>query len=392
MTSLRTYGLGLFFITYFLPVKLVGSVGLDFIGPLAIAIIYILLSNHRFRITSRIFYSLTFLITYLLLTIVISFVYMSIPDFLIFSLPYAAAILGSVLCFTFVYKALSVSHDKILILSKHLQNIIVIMVLISAAWMVWQILTGNIKGHYGPVPIGMDNSSAVAGMFFFGAISFLLLLSFFSRSYITFFTIALSLVFGFMVGNRTFFLASIILLASFFMLSFTQRTIRNSIGSRVFFSLFFVAALLVLLNLDVRGNSFESLLFRFEVMRGELGFFDGKGALSILFGEGLGSFDAFSGKKVGMHSQFTRSLTEAGIFGVILLLAFFLYAAMSSFKSNHALDRVFFCFIISYLSTFLAYDSINIPRALLLLFIFLAMYSAVRRSRMRRLEVASPNP
>jgi len=232
----------------------------------------------------------------------------------------------------------------------------------------WQLYTKNYFGHYGPVPIGLDGSAAAAGIYFYSFTVLYTLINKKINEKLCLF-LALSVLGGFLTGNRTFVYAQIIFLFCYFV--FEKKIL--------FLSILFLAILCSFSLLEFNKNRFneiyDSKSLRQEMIVDELNMLNSKKS-SKIFGQGFGFIDSLYNEKRGMHSQISRSYIETGLLGcLVLVINFFLllYFLCKKEKYNRSLN---FSFLFSFGASFLAYDSLSIPRASAIFFLLIGILFA----------------
>ena len=285
-----------------------------------------------------------------------------------FAIPYISIdiiyIFAAVLFYIIFYDA-EVLYSKRL--NQKITKLILFLITVSAVWMMIQLITGAPRGFYGPVPIGLDGSSANAGLYFFASTCFALIFKSIYSKYIIF----ISIIFGAMTLNRTFLFAQLIFIGLLLFLS-----IKDGLKRIFLFSSLIFIGLIALntLNFDnIQGvarlfYARESLVGRIEIMNSEINY-GHIGFLSQIFGNGRGFIDSIYGFKLNMHTQFSRFLVEIGWVGIVMWGFFYLWLILSFIKNKHV-TILKTGFLLSFLSTFFSYDPMSIPRAFIIFLLF----------------------
>lgn len=210
--------------------------------------------------------------------------------------------------------------------------VLVLQIVISFLFCGYQWLSGQKLGQYGVVPPFLDGSSAAAGASLFWMICSLTILSFSVRGFARWcvvFLIGGMIIMLSASGSRTFLAGS----AIFILVTLSAMFIRLSLlrlATAVLVGCVMILSLLAVLEEDneviasAGVERFYSVDEGFEkrsvVVKKEL---EAAANGTYLTGAGRGAYEAYHGDiKRGMHSQFSRTLVELGVVGLILLLLF----------------------------------------------------------------------
>ena len=396
----------LFIIAYFFSfeVKQINGMRLraeDFASALVLFPLLYLVIKKRIlsRLHSKIFLSYSFIYIYSLLLTLIGLLLGRI-NFI--GIVYAVRELQYVGVGLFFFLIIFGSNKKIGRYFNAIDRTIIFMVFINVAWAIYQVLFNDFRGHYGVAAIGLDGSSASSGASYFAGLVLVALMYARSKKKVLFVLIFLSILALMLTSNRTFILAAIIFLISWFLFFFGTTVLRLYVRpilrikkkNLISFCLFCTILILIFLSLSffkVRNIFFENItgqfgaytrllkleraisirydLFLSEIEKTQIG------SLPFYFGSGKGYYETAQGAvMIGMHSQFARLINEVGVIGLLMWVWFF-GVLISFFSKSRALStsesRVGISFILSFFSTFYSYDVFLIAKSAFLFWIFI---------------------
>lgn len=296
---------------------------------------------------------------------------------------------------------------------------IIIAVPINIVWAMYQLLFNDFRGWYGVSAIGLDGSSASSGASYFAGLVLLALVYAKTQKKVLFVLLFLSLPALILTSNRTFILAAVIFLSSWFSFFLGTAVLHAYVRPRLRIKkkyLISFCAILILGFLFLHISGISNIFI--ENVTGQFGAYnrlfkleegtDSRydmivleientqiGSLPFYSGSGKGSYEASQGVVIlGMHSQFSRLINEVGVIGLLMWL-WFLGVIISFFSKSRALStpesRVAISFTLSFLCTFYSYDVLLIAKSSFMfwIFIFTTLAYAMSRSSLNLYESRS---
>ena len=255
--------------------------------------------------------------------------------------------------------------------------IFTIFVLVNLTYGLFQFVTKNFYGLYGVATFGLENASFVNGFYFFLIFCFSLVYFFRSPGLHSLLIVLASSLMLFMTGVRTFLFSGMVFLIFQFLFS------RISNFRKITIVAFFViigpllSNYIVEVEYDFSGNVsvldryllvFESIDKRVDtVVEAELSNYLNQG-IGQVFGNGRGAYEFLTGSfKRVMHSQFSRSLVEGGLVGLMFLNMLFYYFYYYFSGHNNSSSRGYIQlfpkpFVVAFFVAFLGIDAFNVPR------------------------------
>lgn len=288
---------------------------------------------------------------------------------------------------------------------------IILSVCMNVAWSIYQLVSGDFRGHYATAAIGLDGSSASSGISYYAGLVFIAFLYAKTERKSLLILVFLSFAGILLTSNRTFSMAALLFLMIWLFLFYLRVFVRVAYKGKVNKTALLLPGLMfpVIIGFFILPQAlftdysfYESLTARngvisrfsriedgvkkrYELVAMETEVVRGNN-LSFYLGNGKGQYEAKHGKlKMGMHSQFSRLINEIGVIGVLMWTCFFCALVFTFSQSGFlspSLSRVAISFVISFYSSFFSYDVLLISKSAFLFWIFIFVMFAYSRRRL----------